>query len=186
MWGNHVGILVVDDCQPFRHVVCSLLHKNPLLEILAESDDGLEAIQHAQRLPPDLVLLDIGLPRLNGIEAARRIRELAPDSKILFLTQETDPEIIQEAVSLGALSYVVKSKAESELRNQSSCLVSNSSFVRKMSQCAAFQSPGIPTKIRHRALRKSTTPQLYQGASRNRDFGETAIQANDWSPCCVD
>jgi DNA-binding NarL/FixJ family response regulator len=115
MWGNHVGILVVDDCQPFRDVVCSLLHKNRLFEILAEADDGLEAIRHAQRLQPDLVLLDIGLPRLNGIEVARRIRELAPDSKILFLTQETDPEVIQEAMSLGALSYVVKSKAESEL-----------------------------------------------------------------------
>jgi DNA-binding NarL/FixJ family response regulator len=77
--------------------------------------NGLEAVQKAQELKPDLILMDIGLPGLNGIEAARRIRTLAPDSKIIFLTQESSPEVVREAVSLGASGYVLKSQAETDL-----------------------------------------------------------------------
>ena len=77
--------------------------------------NGLEAVQKAQELKPDLILMDIGLPGLNGMEAARRIRTLAPNSKIIFLTQESSPELVREAVSLGASGYVFKSKAETDL-----------------------------------------------------------------------
>ena len=66
------------------------------------SEDGVEAIELAQALQPDLILLDIGLPKLNGIEAARRIRELAPRSKILFVSQESSVEVVQAAFSIGA------------------------------------------------------------------------------------
>jgi len=77
--------------------------------------NGLEAVQKAQELKPDLILMDIGLPGLNGMEAARRIRTLAPNSKIIFLTQESSPELVREAASLGASGYVFKSKAETDL-----------------------------------------------------------------------
>lgn len=77
--------------------------------------NGLEAVQKAQELKPDLILMDIGLPGLNGMEAARRIRTLAPNSKIIFLTQESSPELVREAVILGASGYVFKSKAETDL-----------------------------------------------------------------------
>ena len=77
--------------------------------------NGLEAVQKAQDLKPDLILMDIGLPGLNGIEAARRIRTLAPNSKIIFLTQESSPEVVREAVILGARGYVIKSRAETDL-----------------------------------------------------------------------
>ena len=110
-----VRVLVVDDYEPFRQFICSTLGKRPELQIVAEVADGLAAVQKAEELQPDLVLLDIGLPTLNGIEAGRRIRTLSPKSKIIFVTQESSPDVVQEVLSLGALGYVVKARAGSEL-----------------------------------------------------------------------
>jgi len=106
---------VVDDYEPFRRLICSTLRKRPELQIVGETADGLEAVQKAEELQPDLVVLDIGLPSLNGIEAARRIRKLSPESKILFISQESSADVVQEALALGALGYVVKAHAGSEL-----------------------------------------------------------------------
>jgi DNA-binding NarL/FixJ family response regulator len=77
--------------------------------------DGQEAVQRAEELKPDLILLDIGLPTLNGIEAARRIRKRAPESKIIFVSQESSLEVAREALNLGARGYVVKTRAASDL-----------------------------------------------------------------------
>jgi len=85
------------------------------LQVICEASDGLEALHRAEELKPDLILLDIGLPTLNGIEAARQIRQLCPESKIIFVSQESDADIVQEALGLGALGYVVKTMAEGEL-----------------------------------------------------------------------
>ena len=108
-------VLVVDDFEPSRCFVCSTLEKVPGLQVICEVSDGLEAVQKAEALKPDLILLDIGLPSLNGIEAARRIRKLVPDCKILFLSQESSADVVQEALTLGALGYVVKARAGTEL-----------------------------------------------------------------------
>jgi CheY-like chemotaxis protein len=85
------------------------------MQSIVEASDGEEAIELAQTLQPDLILLDIGLPKLNGIEAARRIRDLSPRSKIIFLSQESSVDIVQAAFSAGASGYVVKVDAGSEL-----------------------------------------------------------------------
>jgi DNA-binding NarL/FixJ family response regulator len=110
-----IRVLVVEDFEPFRRFVCSTLEKKSELQVVCEVSDGLEAVQKAEELQPDLILLDIGLPTLNGIEAARQIRELAPEAKIIFLSQESSADVVQEALSLGALGYVVKIHAGSEL-----------------------------------------------------------------------
>lgn len=86
-----VRVLVVDDYEPFRRFVCSTLRKRPELQIIGEASDGLEAVHKAEDMQPDLIVLDIGLPTLDGIEAARRIRKLSPQSKILFVSQESLP-----------------------------------------------------------------------------------------------
>ena len=85
------------------------------LQVIGEVSDGLEAVRRAVKLKPDLVLLDIGLPTLNGIEAARQIRGLAPECKIIFVSQESSADVVQEALSVGALGYVVKARAGSDL-----------------------------------------------------------------------
>ena len=92
-----------------------MLQAKPELRIVGEVSDGLEAVRMAEELKPDLILLDIGLPNLNGIEAARRIRSVSPESKIIFLSQESSAAIVQQVFSLGACGYVVKTDADSEI-----------------------------------------------------------------------
>ena len=110
-----VRVLVVEDYEPFRRFVCSTLGTRPNLDVICEVSDGLEAVQKAKDLQPDLILLDIGLPALNGMEAARQIRDLSPESKILFVSQESSTDVLQEAFRIGALGYVAKMDAGSEL-----------------------------------------------------------------------
>jgi DNA-binding NarL/FixJ family response regulator len=108
-------VLVVDDYERWRAFVTSTLNSQPKLRIIGEAKDGLEAVQMAQQLQPDLILLDIGMPTLNGIEAARRIREVSPKSKILFVSENRSRDIAEEALRTGASGYVVKAAASSEL-----------------------------------------------------------------------
>jgi DNA-binding NarL/FixJ family response regulator len=108
-------VLVVDDYEPWRSFATRELQKKPELQVVSAASDGLEAVQKADELQPDLILLDIELPSLNGIEAARRIRKLSPQSKILFLSQESSADVVQEALGTGAHGYIVKTDARSEL-----------------------------------------------------------------------
>jgi DNA-binding NarL/FixJ family response regulator len=108
-------VLVVEDFEPFRRFICSTLGKRPDFQVIEETADGLEAVQKAEELQPDLITLDIGLPSLNGIDAARRIRKLSPKSKIIFMSQESSADVVREALALGALGYVVKAHAGREL-----------------------------------------------------------------------
>ncbi len=80
------NILVVDDFDRFRALLCLMLQHRVEFDVV-QASDGLEAVRRAEELQPDLILLDIGLPKLNGFEACRRIRNLSPDSKILFVSQ---------------------------------------------------------------------------------------------------
>ena len=108
-------VLVVDDYEPFRRFLLSKLASGPGLRVIGEVSDGLLAVQKTEEFQPDLILLDIGLPTLNGIEAARRIRNLSPKTKIIFLSQESSVDIVQETFNAGASGYVVKADAASEL-----------------------------------------------------------------------
>ncbi|MGC1650773.1 MAG: response regulator [Candidatus Sulfotelmatobacter sp.] len=110
-----IRVLIVDDFDPFRQFVCSTLGRRPELQVIGEAADGLEAVQKASQLKPDLIVLDIGLPNLNGIAAARQIRKLSPQSRIIFLSQESSADVVQEAFDLGALGYVVKTHAGTSL-----------------------------------------------------------------------
>jgi DNA-binding NarL/FixJ family response regulator len=102
-------ILVVDDFPEWRRFVRVMLEAQEDLEIIAEAADGMEAVQKVQELHPDLILLDVGLPRLNGLDAARQIRKLSPNARILFCSQESSVDIVEEARKLGARGYLVKS-----------------------------------------------------------------------------
>jgi DNA-binding NarL/FixJ family response regulator len=108
-------ILLVEDFEPFRCFVSSMLARTQGLVVIGEASDGLDAVQKAQELRPDLILLDIGLPKLNGIEVARLIRKFTPASKIVFLSQENSPLAVQAALDAGAGGFVAKLDAGSEL-----------------------------------------------------------------------
>jgi DNA-binding NarL/FixJ family response regulator len=112
---GNIRVLLVDDHEPFRRYVYAMLQKQANVQIIGEADDGLQAVQQAEALQPDVILLDIGLPGINGIEAARRIGEVAGKAKIIFLTQESSPEVVQEAFALGAWAYIIKRQAGAEL-----------------------------------------------------------------------
>ena len=122
-------VLVVDDFEPFRRYLRSILQKEVKARNILEASDGAEAVELAQEFEPDLILLDVGLPKLNGVEAARRIRELAPRSKILFVSQESSPDIVRQSFSLGASGYVVKTDAGSELGTAVRAILRGEKFV---------------------------------------------------------
>jgi len=126
-----VRTLVVDDFASFRRRVRWMLEETPEVQVIGEAVDGVEAIQKAVEFQPDLILLDSDLPQLSGIEAARRIRKVAPESKILFLSQDSNPEVVQEAFSVGARGYVIKSDAARELLPAMKAVVSGKRYVSR-------------------------------------------------------
>jgi DNA-binding NarL/FixJ family response regulator len=161
-----VRILVVDDFEPWRRFVLSTLRRRPELQVIYEASDGLEAVQKAEELRPDLILLDIGLPQLNGIEAARRIRRVAPDSKILFVSQESSADVAQEALRLGAWGYVIKAHAASELLAAVEAVVHAQQFVS-----AGLASQVLPGAGEEQIPidRKEARPALAPLLSRRRE-----------------
>jgi DNA-binding NarL/FixJ family response regulator len=129
MESKTVRVLLVDDYEPWRRFVRSTLQKHSHLQIIGEVWDGLEAVQRAQELQPDLILMDIGLPKLGGIEAAHRIQRLAPSTKILFTSQNEDAEVVRAALSNGACGYVLKANANGELLPAIEAAMCGSTFV---------------------------------------------------------
>jgi len=96
-----IRVLIVDDHEGWRRQVRRLLQERSGFQVVGEVSDGLEAVEKAGLLKPDVIVLDIGLPELNGIEVTRQVRQLSPSSKVVILSQENSPEIIDVALSTG-------------------------------------------------------------------------------------
>ena len=107
-------VLIADDFVAIRRYLCARLREAGFQTVF-EAANGLEAVTKAAELQPALVLLDIGMPNLDGLQAAKQIRALAPGSEILFLSEFTDPDFVQAALNDGALGYVRKSEMNREL-----------------------------------------------------------------------
>ena len=121
-------ILIVDDFADFRRFIPSTLQQDARFQVIGQASDGLEALERAQELQPDLILLDIGLPKLNGLEVARRVRTLTP-AKILFLSALSDPDLVQQTLSLG-VGYVDKACPQSDLLSAIEAVLRGEQFVR--------------------------------------------------------
>ena len=124
-----IRVLLVEDFEPWRRLYRSALRHLAEFQVIGEVSDGLEAVDQARQLQPDLILLDIGLPTLNGIEVARRIREISPSSKILFVSENRSAAIVEEALSTGAGGYVLKSDAAGELLTGVNAVLTGERFV---------------------------------------------------------
>jgi DNA-binding NarL/FixJ family response regulator len=139
--------LIVDDYEDFRRFLRVELQEKGECRAIAEASDGLEAVQRAEELQPDLILLDIGLPTLNGIEAGRRIRKVSPSSKILFVSQERSAEIVQKVLDeLGAGGYLLKLDA-AELLGAVNAVLRGTRFVSSHLKCTRARRP---TRRHHR------------------------------------
>ena len=104
-----VRVLVVDDVEDWRKSIVLLLKEDPTIEIVGEASDGVDAVQMAQEMQPTVILLDIGLPRLDGMQVAGWMRKLSPDSKIIFVSQQIDLDVVHAAMEIGAYGFVLKS-----------------------------------------------------------------------------
>jgi PAS domain S-box-containing protein len=122
-------ILIVDDHEVVRQGVSSLLRRNRNYEICGEAADGQDAIEQAHRLHPHVVVMDISMPNMNGLEATRAIRNSLPDSEVLIMSQHDSPQVVQQAFSAGARGYVVKSSLARELLNAVAVVARHEAFV---------------------------------------------------------
>lgn len=126
-----VRVLVVEDYDPIRHFLLTTLRRNARFEIIGEASNGIDAIQKLQSLKPELILLDIGLPELNGIEVARQVRSFSPKTKILVISENRSWDIVQEALRSGADGYVLKNDAGRELLHALESVLQGVQFISK-------------------------------------------------------
>ena len=124
-------ILLVEDFKPYRCLISGLLSGDHSLDLVGEAEDGLEAVEKAQQLKPDIILMDIGLPKLDGLAASRRILDLVPSAKIIFLTQQMDADLVKEAFNLGAMGYVLKEYVQTDLPAAIAEVLEGKRFVRR-------------------------------------------------------
>ena len=108
---SRIRVLVVDDHAGLRRIICRLLSKEPSLEVVCETASGEDAVEKAKEHQPDIVLLDISLPGISGIEAASGISRVSPSSRIIFLSQHTSLHVVREAFKVGGHGYLTKSDA---------------------------------------------------------------------------
>ena len=127
-----------------RRAVCALLSGDPILNVVCEAADGEQAVQKAEELQPDLVLMDISLPGISGIEAARRIRRVSPKSSIIFLSQHDSLQMVKDAMNVGGHGYVAKIDAGQELLKAITLVREGKQFVsqRIVSQGWKMESHG--------------------------------------------
>ena len=122
-------VLVVDDFEGWRQMVCHLLDNSPDMVLVDLVSDGLEAVLRAEALQPDLIILDLNLPSLNGIDACRRIRELCQSTRILILSLNSNLDVVRAAFEAGAGGYVLKTDAYLELLAGARTVVAGRQFV---------------------------------------------------------
>jgi DNA-binding NarL/FixJ family response regulator len=126
-----IQILLVDDFVPWQLFVREILKSETEFKLIGTANDGLEAVQKAAEARPDVILMDISLPKLNGFEAAQQIRVVSPTSRILFLTERRGSDFIEAAFQAGGLGYILKSDANSDLFSGIRAVLNGQRFVSR-------------------------------------------------------
>jgi DNA-binding NarL/FixJ family response regulator len=172
-----IRILMADDHEDWRHEVRLLLQARPEFQVICEVSDGSEAVHKAEKLLPDLLLLDSGLPEINGIEAARRIRRLSPNSRIVFLSGDNSLDVVKVALSTGALGYVWKARAQQDLMPAIDAVLRGQQFVSSMIKGYRFAgSSGAKAPHRHEVLFYSRDSVFLRSLT---EFIAAALEAGD-------
>jgi len=165
-----VRVLVVEDYEPFRRVLCSAL-QNASFEVVGEASDGFDGVQKAIELQPDLILLDVSMPKLNGIDAAKRILGFNPLARLIFVTQESSSDAIEECFHLGALGYIHKLRVRSDLLPAVEAVLKGKRFVSSSLGYVDLQAPP-----QHDVLFYSSEEVLLDGLSH---FVTHALRAGE-------
>lgn len=134
-----IRVLVVDDIQVIRKLLCAILSEYPEFVVVAEAGNGLEAIEKAKQYQPDVVLLDISMPQLDGLQSAPMIKNAAPASQILIVTQHNNHFIMNAAFAAGVLGFLDKLDAVTELHQAVNDVFSKKTFVSKSLQLSSIQ-----------------------------------------------
>jgi DNA-binding NarL/FixJ family response regulator len=124
-----IRILIADDHPVIRKAVRSILELTPAFEVCGEVPDGAKAIEEAQKLKPDVVLLNVNMPVMGGLQAARRIKDVLPGLAIVVLSSDADQRLVDEAKKIGVRAYIAKTKAGEELVRTIEAAVKSGDFV---------------------------------------------------------
>jgi two-component system, NarL family, nitrate/nitrite response regulator NarL len=143
-------VLIVDDHAFIRRGVQTILHPFPEWELCGEADNGNDAIRMAEELKPDIIIMDLSMPGLNGIEAARAIRKAQPDVKIVLLTLHESAELVRSAFRAGARGYLLKTDAEQELVKALTVVTGQGTYI----------SPRIDSTVVKNVIREISKPHL--------------------------
>jgi DNA-binding NarL/FixJ family response regulator len=135
-------IIVVDDHAVIRRGVQEILHGFPEWELCGEAANGQEAVRLAEAVKPEIIIMDVSMPGLNGLEATRIIRNILPDTKVLLLTLHSSTELVRSAFLAGARGYVLKSDAEHELVRALNVVAGDGTYV----------SPGVDQHVAQKAI----------------------------------
>jgi DNA-binding NarL/FixJ family response regulator len=172
-----IRILIADDHEGWRRQVRLLFQARPEWQVIAEASDGPEAVEKAEELKPDLIVLDIGLPKLNGIEAARQIRQLSPSSKIVFLSQNKDLDVVRAALCTAAQGYVYKADVRSDFLSAIQAVLQGKQFVSSSLKGYEFtDTSGEKAPDCHEVLFYSDDRVLLDSVTR---FIATALKAGN-------
>src|SRR3984957_8529249 len=167
-------ILLADDHEIVRRGLCALLQKREGWEVCGEASDGREAIEMAKQLKPDVVILDVGMPNLNGLDATRQLLQMDPQFKIIVLTITDSDQVIREALDAGARGFVLKSDAARDLVSAVEALQSKRMFFTPRVNdlvLAGFLDKGHP-------ISKNETPKLPTLTAREREITQLLEEGN--------
>ena len=166
-----IKILIADDHRIMRSGLRSLLDKEPDMEVVAEAENGRMTVQLARKLSPDVVIMDISMPDLNGIEASRQILSEAPDVKVVALSMHSDEQFVVEMLDAGASGYLLKDCALGELCLAIRAVVANQNYL----------SPGIASilvKDYRRELSRAKPPGFPVLTPREREVLQLVAEGN--------
>src|SRR5215204_2926080 len=142
-----IGVLLVDDHTVVRQGLRALLKSEEDIEVVGEAENGRQAVMLARKSPPDVVVMDVAMPLLNGLEATRQILKLAPTTKVLVLTSYGDDECVEQLMRAGATGYLIKQTAANDLLKA----------IREVQRGNAFFSPAIAKRLRDQCREQFTT-----------------------------